>query len=104
MTLSTMTEKQFETEVLGASGPVLVDFATNWCAPCRALAPILRALEAERAGRLVVKSVDAEASLPLAVRYDVRSYPTVIAFAGGREVGRAVGLMSKEKLLTLLHV
>src|SRR5437773_12520404 len=97
-----MTEEQFEREVLAAPLPVLVDFATSWCPPCRALAPILRQLAAERAGRLTLRTVDADASHALTVRYDVRYFPTMIAFAGGREVARAIGAMPREKLLRQL--
>jgi thioredoxin-like negative regulator of GroEL len=52
----------------------------------------------------VVKTVDADTSRTLAARFDVRSLPTVIAFVGGREVGRAVGLMQKDKLVTKLKL
>jgi thioredoxin len=99
-----MTEAEFEKEIVGAPQPVLIDFATPWCAPCRALAPILSALASERAGQLRVETVDAEASLELSRRFDVRSFPTVIAFSGGREVARAVGLMAKEKLVARLKL
>jgi thioredoxin len=99
-----MTEAEFEQEIVGAPHPVLIDFATPWCAPCRALAPILSALASERAGKLRIETVDAEASLPLSRRFDVRSFPTVIAFSGGREVARAVGLMAKEKLVARLKL
>jgi thioredoxin 1 len=104
MKLQTMTEAEFATEVLQAAKPVLVDFATHWCAPCRALAPVLTALVTERRGQLELKSVDAEASQALSERYDVRSFPTVIVFAGGREVARSVGLMSKDKLVRQLRL
>src|SRR6266511_3812593 len=98
MKLRTMTEAEFEREVLGAPGPVLVDFAATWCPPCRVLDPILGALARERAGRLRVETIDADASPRLAQRCDVRSLPTLISFAGGRELGRTVGAMTREKL------
>jgi thioredoxin 1 len=104
MQLQTMSEAEFDAEILGATQPVLVDFATYWCPPCRVLAPILDALVAERGGRLILKSIDAEASRALSIRYDVRSFPTVIAFSGGREVGRAIGLMPKAKLIERLKL
>jgi thioredoxin 1 len=99
-----MTEAEFEAEVLAAPQPVLLDFAASQCAPCRALAPILESLAGERAGRLRVETIDAEASMPLSRRCDVRSFPTLIVFAGGREVARTVGLTSKEKLLARLKL
>ena len=97
-----MTEQEFESEVLAASHPVLVDFATHWCPPCRALAPILQALAAERT--LALESIDGDTSRELVTRCDVRSFPTVIVFSGGREVARAVGLMQKSKLLSQLKL
>jgi thioredoxin 1 len=99
-----MSEEEFAREVLAAPHPVLVDFATSWCGPCRALAPVLRALADERAGRITVETVDAEASQALAARYDVRSFPTVIKFAGGRETARVVGAMAKERLIERLRL
>jgi thioredoxin 1 len=68
MKLRTMTEEQFEREVLAAPETVLLDFSTSWCPPCRVLAPILASLADERRGRLRVETVDAEASVPLAQR------------------------------------
>lgn len=94
------TLRDFEQEVLAAKNTVLVDFATSWCSPCRAVAPILEALSAER--RLELFTVDGAEERELAMRLDVRAFPTVIAFRGGREVGRAVGLMPKDKLVRRL--
>jgi thioredoxin 1 len=96
--------RDFDSEVAASALPVLLDFSTSWCPPCRALAPILDALARERAGRLEIRAVDADAERELAARFDVRSFPTVIAFSGGREVARAVGLMSKDKLLRTLRL
>jgi thioredoxin 1 len=104
MKLRTMTEEEFEREVLAAPGPVLLDFAAAWCPPCRALAPTLEALARERAGRLRVETIDADRSPRLAQRCDVRSLPTLISFAGGRELGRTVGALAREKLLERLKL
>jgi thioredoxin 1 len=104
MNLQTMSEEEFDREVLAASGPVLVDFAAAWCAPCRALEPILVQLAAGHAEDIVLKTVDTDTSGALVERYDVRSVPTVIAFRGGREVGRAIGLMSAGRLRKRLNL
>jgi thioredoxin 1 len=100
--LKEITEDTFEAEVARAPVPVLVDFTATWCSPCRALKPLLQKIAAEGAGRLKVVTVDGDENPALAVRFGVKGFPTVIAFAGGREVARQIGLASKEKLLTLV--
>src|SRR5215471_17553258 len=92
----------FETEVLAATVPVLVDFTATWCSPCRALKPILEKLAKEGEGRFKVLAVDGDESPDLAARFGVKGFPTVIAFAGGKETGRQIGLTSKDRLLALL--
>ncbi len=100
--LDVLDETNFDQRVLGSREPVLVDFTATWCPPCKALAPVLEALAAEHAGRIGVVAVDGDATPALSNRFKVRSYPTVIAFAGGKEVARIVGLTSKERLLALV--
>jgi thioredoxin 1 len=99
-----VTEQTFAAEVLAAELPVLVDFTATWCPPCRALTPILHALAAEQVGRVKVATVDGDAEPALAARLRVRAFPTIIAFAGGKEVARHVGLTTKAKLLKMLEV
>lgn len=102
-TVHEITGQNFEAEVLGAAVPVLVDFTAAWCTPCRALEPILHKVAVEGAGRLKVATVDGGEHPELAARFGVRGFPTVIAFAGGREVARHLGLTTKEKLLRLVE-
>jgi thioredoxin 1 len=97
-----ITDLTFDQEVLGAAVPVLVDFTARWCPPCRALLPIVHAVATENAGRLEVRTVDGDEQTALAARWRVKAFPTIIAFAGGREVARHVGLTTKEKLLALV--
>jgi thioredoxin 1 len=98
-----VTEQTFQEEVLESSVPVLVDFATAWCPPCRALAPVLDKLAAEVAGRAKVVSVAADECPSLAARFAVKGYPTVVAFAGGRERARHLGATTKERLLQMVE-
>ena len=97
-----VTEENFEAEVLESPVPVLVDFATAWCPPCRVIAPILQRLAAENEGRVRVASVDGDACPALAARFSVRGYPTVIAFAAGKEQARHLGTASREKLMQMV--
>lgn len=100
MAISVQT-KNFEVQVLQASGPVLVDFWAEWCGPCRMLAPVLEQLEAERPDIRVCK-VNIDEETELARRFGVMSIPTVILFENGQEKNRSVGLVPKERLLMLL--
>jgi thioredoxin 1 len=100
--LPELTTQNFDHEVLEADVPVLVDFTAPWCAPCRALTPILHALATEGADRLRVATVDGDAYPDIAARFRVKAFPTVIAFHRGKEIGRQVGLASKERFAKLL--
>jgi thioredoxin 1 len=97
-----VNELNFDAEVLKHRGPVLVDFSTTWCGPCRALSPIVHELARERAGSLKVVAIDGDAAPNLTARYGVRGFPTVIVFRSGEEVARRLGLTTKKKLLELL--
>lgn len=99
--LPTANDLDFDRRVLGAARPVLVDFTAQWCAPCRALKPLLREL-AEETQQLEVIVVDAEEAPVSAARYGVRAFPTLLLFDGGREVARSVGLLGKAQLRKLV--
>ena len=96
-------EQQFSAEVLASKIPVLVDFTAPWCSPCRALAPILEDLAHTHAGRLKIVKIDGDENPSLAARLGVRGFPTVVAFHGGEEIARQVGLARKERLLKLVE-
>ena len=92
----------FETEVLGAEVPVLVDFVAPWCGACRVLAPILEGIATEYAGRVKVVTVDTDASPRTAQRYRIRAVPTVLVFRRGEKTASHLGVATKERLLALL--
>src|SRR5262245_39925065 len=102
MSVSAVTDQSFEAEVLASRVPVLLDFTTAWCPPCRALAPVLHRLAEENAGRPAGRPVDGDDQPALAGRLRIKASPTVVAFAGGEEVGRHGGLTTGEKLLRLV--
>src|SRR5881227_2407835 len=94
-----ITDGNFENEVLKSSIPVLVDFWATWCAPCRAIAPIVEQIAAENPGRLKVVKLDVDESGETSVRYGVMNIPTLHLFKGGKVVERWIGAQPKAMLL-----
>ena len=97
-----VNDETFDREVLSSTVPVLVDFGATWCAPCRALHPIVERLAAEQAGRIKVVTLDTDDSPRTAQRYGVRAVPTVLVFRNGEKTASHLGVTSKERLLALL--
>lgn len=93
-----VTDNQFETEVLKAQGPVLVDFWAEWCGPCRALGPSLEALADEKGGQIKVVKVNIDENPHSPSKYGVRSIPTMLIFKDGQVVAQTVGSMPKSDL------
>lgn len=97
-------EQNFEAEVLKSDVPVLVDFTATWCGPCKALAPIVDKLADEFEGKVKVGKLDIDDNQALALKYGVRSVPTVMVFKAGTKSGQHLGLTNREKLVQLLGV
>ncbi len=87
-----VADEDFETTVLGAEAPVLVDFYADWCAPCKILAPTIDDIARENQGRMLVAKVDTDRAPELAQRYGIRGVPTVILFRAGEEISRSWGI------------
>jgi thioredoxin 1 len=90
-----VTDQTFEAQVLKADRPVVVDFWAEWCAPCRAIAPIIKDLAAQYGDQVVIAKMDIEANPNTPGRLGIRSIPTVLAFRGGRVVEQLVGARPK---------
>jgi thioredoxin 1 len=96
--ITEITTESFES-VTGEETPVLVDFWAEWCAPCRAIVPILKDISTEYDGRVRIGKLDVDEHPDIARRYGVMSIPTLILFAKGEEKARLVGARSKDQLL-----
>ena len=103
MSVVHFSKDTFDTEALGAAGPVLVDFWAPWCGPCKMLGPIIEQLGDEMDGKAVIGKVDIDEEPDLAARYGVMSIPTVILFKNGEEAARMVGLQSKHALVRMIE-
>ena len=103
MSVVHFSKDTFDTEALGAAGPVLVDFWAPWCGPCKMLGPIIEQLGDEMDGKAVIGKVDIDEEPDLAARYGVMSIPTVILFKNGEEAARMVGLPSKQALVRMIE-
>lgn len=95
MTISTITNDNFESEVLKAEGSVLIDFWAAWCGPCKMMAPVLEQVAAENPN-LKVGKINIDEEPQLAQKYRVMSIPTLILFENGQPKETSIGLVPKE--------
>jgi thioredoxin 1 len=93
-----VTDATYEEEVLNAEQPVLIDFWAEWCAPCRQLAPVIKALAEEYGDRLRVAKVDADANTETAAKLQIRALPTLLFIKDGQVKGSLVGNQPKAKI------
>ena len=97
------TEQNWESDVLGAAEPVLVDFWAPWCAPCRQIAPTIEALAQEYSGRVRIGKLNVDDHSGVAARYGIRSIPTVLVFKAGKVVEQRIGLASRDELTRIVN-
>ena len=97
----TVTSENFESEVLNSEKPVLVDFWSSWCGPCRMLSPIVDEI-AEEVQTIKVGKVNVDEQQDLAGKFGVMSIPTLILFKNGQPVNKSVGAKSKAALLDFI--
>ena len=98
-----LTDSGFETQVLSNSTPTLVDFWAEWCAPCRALTPLVEEIASNYDGRLQVAKMNIDDHPSTPGKYSVRAIPTLLLFKDGQVVDQVVGLVSKAKLGQMLE-
>lgn len=98
-----ITDQSFESDVLKASVPVLVDFWAEWCGPCRALGPKLEEIAGEMKDKVKVVKLNVDENPGVPAKYGVRGIPTMILFKDGKEIDQIVGNHPKENIVALLQ-
>ncbi|NLF07832.1 MAG: thioredoxin [Pirellulaceae bacterium] len=93
-----LNDHNFESEVLKAAQPVLVDFWAPWCGPCRMVAPVVEELAQENAGKAKIAKIDIDNSPNTAAAFGISSIPTLMIFKGGEVAERFVGVQPKKRI------
>ncbi|MFR0822016.1 MAG: thioredoxin [Clostridia bacterium] len=103
MAVLTLTQANFEQEVLHAKVPVLVDFWATWCGPCKMMGPVVEQIEKEMGATVKVGKVNIDENASLATKYNVMSIPTFLVFKDGKLVNSLVGVQDKENIKAMLR-
>ena len=93
-----VNDDDFETSVLNAEGPVLVDFWAEWCSPCKMIAPSLEEIDNELDGRLTIAKMNVDENPQTPVKYGVRGIPMLMLFKDGQVDGTIIGALPKQQL------
>ncbi len=93
-----VSDSSFKSDVLDASGPVLVDFWAEWCGPCKQIAPALEEISAELDGKLTIAKVNVDENPQTPGQYGIRGIPTLMLFKDGKVAATKVGALPKNKL------
>lgn len=96
------TDAAFQSDVLDADTPVLVDFWAGWCAPCKAIAPVLEDLANEYEGKVKIVKVDVTSCEETAVNYNIRNIPALLLFKNGEVVAQQIGAVPRSKLVDFI--
>ena len=91
-------DQNFDSDVLKAETPVLVDFWAIWCGPCKAIAPIIEEIANDYSGKVKVGKMDVDSNNQVAMRYGIRSIPTLLLFNNGEVVDQVIGNVGKDSI------
>ncbi|MBG02083.1 MAG: thioredoxin [Acidimicrobiaceae bacterium] len=103
MDINQVTDKNFEKEVLSSSLPVLVDFWAEWCGPCKMIGPILEEINQELNKKIRIVKVDVDSNSQTAMKYAIRSIPTLIIIKEGSVIAQHIGAASKAQLENFIN-
>ena len=98
MGTKTVTDQSFASDVLGASGPVLVDFWAEWCGPCRMIAPALEEISNELGEKVTIAKLNIDENQDTPTRYGVRGIPTMLLFKDGQPIAQKVGAAPRSQI------
>ena len=98
-----VSDKSFQTDVLEAKEPVLVDFWAEWCGPCRAVAPVLEEVAGELNGKLKIVKLNVDENPETAAKYGIQSIPTLMIFKNGEMASRQIGASPKAKIVQWIN-